>query len=146
MDTNKGTIVIELYPESAPKTVENFRALINRQFYNGLTFHRYDVGFVIQGGDPNGDGSGGPGYTIPSEAHLPGQRRHVSGVVAMARKQDPDSAGCQFYICLGPAPHLDGGYTTFGFVIKGMDVVRKIRKGDKMLNVSLKLRKEIISE
>ncbi len=145
VETNKGTLVIELYPESAPKTVENFRSLVSRGFYDGLTFHRYVPGFVIQGGDPNGDGSGGPGYTIPAEFTNPMQRKHVTGIVAMARKgDDMDSAGSQFYICLAPAPNLDGSYTTFGFVIKGMDVVRKLRKGDKMLRVTLQPRKDIV--
>ncbi|HWP35542.1 MAG TPA: peptidylprolyl isomerase [Thermodesulfobacteriota bacterium] len=125
-------IVIELYPDVAPRTVENFLALVRRGFYDGLTFHRVVPGFVVQGGDPNGDGTGGPGYAIKAEFNA---RKHVTGTVAMARAAHPDSAGSQFYICLAPQPSLDGKYTVFGQVIEGMDVVQRIRPGDVMQRV-----------
>ncbi|HZS34643.1 MAG TPA: peptidylprolyl isomerase [Methylomirabilota bacterium] len=129
-----GEIWIELFPEDAPKTVESFVALAARGFYDGLTFHRVVPGFVVQGGDPKGDGSGGPGYRLKAEFN---QRRHVRGTVAMARAQDPDSAGSQFYICFGPQPHLDGQYTVFGQVVEGMDVVDRIQRGDRMRTIRI---------
>jgi len=106
-----GEIRIEFYPEDAPKTVENFVTLAKKGFYDGLTFHRVEPGFVVQGGDPKGNGTGGPGYTIKAEFN---KQKHLRGAVAMARSQDPDSAGSQFYICFQPAPFLDGKYTVFG--------------------------------
>ena len=124
-----GEIRIELYPEDAPKTVESFITLAKKGFYDGLTFHRVVPGFVAQGGDPMGDGKGGPGYTLKAEFN---QRKHVRGTVAMARSQHPDSAGSQFYICFAPAPHLDGSYTVFGQVVMGMEVVDQIKVGDRM--------------
>jgi len=130
-----GAIEIELHPDSAPKTAENFVTLAKKGFYNGLTFHRVEPGFVAQGGDPNGNGTGGPGYSIKAEFN---ERPHKRGAVAMARAADPDSAGSQFYICLAPAPFLDGKYTVFGQVVKGMDVVDKIQIGDKMKSVTIK--------
>jgi peptidylprolyl isomerase/peptidyl-prolyl cis-trans isomerase B (cyclophilin B) len=129
-----GDIVIEFYPNDAPKTVENFVKLANKGFYNGVTFHRREEGFVIQGGDPKGNGTGGPGYTIPAEFN---KQKHVRGAVAMARTSDPNSAGSQFYICLAPANFLDGQYTVFGIVTKGMDVVDKVKVGDKMKTVKI---------
>lgn len=129
-----GAIVMELYPDVAPKTVESFVALTNKGFYNGLAFHRVVPGFVVQGGDPKGDGTGGPGYTLKAEFN---SRKHLDGSVAMARAQHPDSAGSQFYICLGPQPFLDGKYTVFGQVTDGMDVVRKIKVGDVMKTVEV---------
>jgi peptidyl-prolyl cis-trans isomerase B (cyclophilin B) len=129
-----GDIVIEFYPNDAPKTVDNFVKLANKGFYNGVTFHRREEGFVIQGGDPKGNGTGGPGYTIPAEFN---KQKHVRGAVAMARTQDPNSAGSQFYICLAPANFLDGQYTVFGIVTKGMDVVDKVKVGDKMKTVKI---------
>lgn len=129
-----GDIVIEFYPEDAPKTVENFVTLAKKGFYDGVKFHRREENFVIQGGDPKGDGTGGPGYTIKAEFN---KQRHVRGAVAMARTQDPNSAGSQFYICLGPAHFLDNQYTVFGIVTKGMDVVDKVRVGDKMKAVKI---------
>jgi cyclophilin family peptidyl-prolyl cis-trans isomerase len=133
LETTQGKIVIELYPDSAPITVANFRKLIKRGFYDGLTFHRYVQDFVIQGGDPAGDGIGGPGYAITDEFN---ERKHVTGSVAMAHA-GPNTAGSQFYICLAPAPHLNGGYTVFGQVIQGMDNVFKLREGDKMTKITL---------
>jgi peptidylprolyl isomerase/peptidyl-prolyl cis-trans isomerase B (cyclophilin B) len=129
-----GEIRIELYPEDAPKHVESFVTLSKKGFYNGLTFHRVEPGFVAQGGDPKGNGTGGPGYTLKAEFN---QRKHVRGTLAMARSQDPDSAGSQFYICFAPAPFLDGKYTVFGQVVQGMEVVDKIRVGDKMKTVRI---------
>jgi cyclophilin family peptidyl-prolyl cis-trans isomerase len=129
-----GDIVIEFYPEDAPKTVDNFVKLAKKGFYDGLTFHRREERFVIQGGDPKGNGSGGPGYTIPAEFN---KQKHVRGAVAMARTQDPNSAGSQFYICLAPANFLDGQYTVFGIVTKGMDVADKVKVGDKMKTVKI---------
>ena len=104
IETDKGKMVIELYPDVAPKTVDNFKKLIGEGFYNGLNFHRVEPGFVIQGGDPKGDGTGGPGYTIAAEFN---KKPHVRGTVAMARSQDPDSAGSQFYVALDRLASLD---------------------------------------
>ena len=124
-----GEIRIELYPEDAPKTVESFVTLTKKGFYDGLKFHRIVPGFVAQGGDPKGDGTGGPGYTLKAEFN---KRKHVRGTVAMARSQHPDSAGSQFYISFAPAPHLDNDYTVFGQVTSGMDVVDSLQQGDKI--------------
>lgn len=134
METDKGVIEFVLYPDTAPNTVANFISLAKKGFYDGLTFHRVVADFVIQGGDPNGDGSGGPGYLIKAEF---GTRKHLEGTVAMARGEDPNSAGSQFYICLMPQPGLDGNYTVFGQLTRGMDVVKAIEIGDKILKVSL---------
>jgi len=126
VETNMGTFKFELFPDKAPITVKNFIKLAEAGFYDGLTFHRVVPGFVIQGGDPKGDGTGGPGYTIKGEFN-PELKHDAAGVVAMARRgNDPDSAGSQFYITLAPAPHLDGKYAIFGRVIEGLDVVLKI--------------------
>lgn len=132
---NGGVIELEFYSKDAPKTVENFITLAKKDFYNGLTFHRVEPGFVVQGGDPNGDGTGGPGYQIKAEFNA---NPHVRGSLAMARSADPDSAGSQFYICLEAAPFLNGKYTVFGKVTKGMEVVDKIQIGDKMKSVEIK--------
>jgi peptidyl-prolyl cis-trans isomerase B (cyclophilin B) len=129
-----GEIKFDFFPEDAPKTVENFVTLARKGFYDGLTFHRVEPGFVVQGGDPQGNGMGGPGYKIKAEFN---KQKHVRGAVAMARSNDPDSAGSQFYIVLAPANFLDGKYTVFGMVTSGMDVVDKIRVGDKMKSVKI---------
>jgi peptidyl-prolyl cis-trans isomerase B (cyclophilin B) len=129
-----GEIAIEFFPEDAPKTVENFVTLAKKGFYDGLTFHRVEPNFVVQGGDPKGDGTGGPGYKIKAEFN---KQKHVRGVLAMARSQSPDSAGSQFYITLAPAHFLDGQYTVFGRVTSGMEVVDKIKVGDKMKSVKI---------
>ena len=129
---NGNEIRLELYPADAPKTVENFVTLAKKGFYNNLTFHRVVPNFVVQGGCPKGNGTGGPGYTIPAEFN---KQKHVRGTVAMARSQDPDSAGSQFYICYGPTPHLDGSYTVFGKVVSGMEHVDRIKQGDRMKTV-----------
>lgn len=123
IETTMGTIKFKFYREDAPGTVKNFIKLADEHFYDGLIFHRVIKGFMIQGGCPKGDGTGDPGYKIKAEFNT---RKHVPGTVAMARAQDPDSAGSQFYICLGKSAFLDGKYTVFGQVIEGMDVVKKI--------------------
>jgi peptidyl-prolyl cis-trans isomerase B (cyclophilin B) len=128
------TIDIEFYPEDAPKTVANFVTLAKQGFYNGLTFHRVVPDFVVQGGCPKGNGTGGPGYTIPAEFNT---QKHVRGTVAMARSQHPDSAGSQFYICYGATPHLDRNYTVFGQVTAGMEHVDRIKQGDRMKSVEI---------
>ena len=124
-----GVIEAELYRDIAPITVDNFVKLANKGFYNGLTFHRVIKGFVLQGGCPLGNGTGGPGYTIKGEFASNGVKnplKHEAGVLSMARARDPNSAGSQFFIMHKAAPHLDGQYAAFGKVIKGMDVVDKI--------------------
>ena len=136
IETKYGKIYIELFTDGAPNTVENFKKLAEQGFYDGLTFHRYEPGFVIQGGDPEGTGAGGPGYTIKAEIN---SHKHLKGAVGMARRSDDlDSAGSQFYITLQETPALDGGYTVFGQVVGGMDVVMKLRAGDGMEKVTVK--------
>ena len=128
------TIDLAFYPADAPKTVENFVTLAKKGFYNGLTFHRVVPDFVVQGGCPKGDGTGGPGHTIPAEFNA---QKHLRGSVAMARSQHPDSAGSQFYICYGATPHLDKNYTVFGTVTSGMEHVDRIKQGDRMKTVEI---------
>ncbi|WP_346668114.1 peptidylprolyl isomerase [uncultured Subdoligranulum sp.] len=126
---NGKTIDIELNPETAPITCENFEKLVKQGFYNGLTFHRVIPGFMIQGGCPKGNGTGGPGWTIKGEfAHngVANNLKHTRGVISMARAMDPNSAGSQFFIMHQDAPHLDGEYAAFGKVVSGMDVVDEI--------------------
>lgn len=126
-----GTIEAELYPHIAPNTVNNFISLANSGFYNNLTFHRIIEGFMIQGGDPEGTGMGGPGYSIKGEFGSNGFYNdlvHSAGVLSMARSQNKDSAGSQFFIMAEDSPHLDGEYAAFGKVISGMDVVKSIEK------------------
>ena len=129
-----GEITIEFFPDDAPKTVENFVKLAKDGFYDNLVFHRVVPGFVVQGGDPKGNGTGGPGYTIKAEFN---KNKHVRGSVAMARSAHPDSAGSQFYITYGAQPHLDGSYTVFGRVTSGMEHVDQIKQGDKMTSVRI---------
>ena len=131
---NGNAIRIEFFPEDAPKTVENFVTLAKKGFYNGLTFHRVVPDFVVQGGCPKGTGTGGPGYQIKAEFN---KQKHVRGAVAMARSQDPDSAGSQFYICYGTPPHRDGQYTVFGKVVAGIENIDKIKQGDRMTSVAI---------
>lgn len=124
-----GTIELELYPEVAPNTVNNFISLANSGFYDGLTFHRVIKGFMIQGGDPDGVGTGGPGYSIVGEFTSNGfanSLKHTKGVISMARSKNPNSAGSQFFITSADASHLDGDYAAFGKVISGIEVVEKI--------------------
>ena len=122
-----GTVEIELFADAAPETVNSFVFLARDGFYDGLIFHRVIDGFVAQGGDPLGTGTGGPGYTVPRELS---DHKHVEGALAMARSADPDSAGSQFYICLAETPFLDGEYAVFGMVRSGMEVVHAIPKGE----------------
>ena len=125
-----GVIKAELYPDKAPNTVNNFISLIKHKFYDGLTFHRVIEGFMIQGGDPAGNGTGGPGYSIAGEFRMNGfaqnDIKHLRGVLSMARSMMPDSAGSQFFIMHENASHLDGQYAAFGKVTEGMDVVDRI--------------------
>ncbi len=123
---NGGVVTAELYPEVAPNTVNNFVSLVNKGFYNGLIFHRVIPGFMVQGGDPEGTGIGGPGYAIKGEFSLNGVKNdliHERGVLSMARTARPNSAGSQFFIMVAPAPHLDGSYAAFGKVTSGMEVI-----------------------
>ena len=150
METNKGVIKFRVYKAEAPITAANFIDLVNKGFYNGLTFHRFEPGFCIQGGDPKGNGSGGyvnpktgAERTIKLEINPsdPNLSHDSAGVVAMARSANPDSASSQFYFTLGPAKFLDtngGGYAVFGRVTEGLDVVKALRKGDKMIKVTAK--------
>jgi len=151
-----GTITGELYPDLAPISVENFEKLSSSGFYNGLNFHRVEPGFVVQGGDPKGDGTGGPGYTIPGEfetntgvytlpANLKDKAKHVYGSLAMARSADLNSAGSQFYIVTGQEADvnvagLNGKYAVFGKVTQGMDLVVKIQKGDKIKSIKIEVK------
>lgn len=134
IEMEKGNIVFEMFPDTAPKTVERISHLIESGFYNGLKFHRVVPGFVIQGGDPLGNGTGGSGVKLPAEFN---NKPHVTGSVAMARAADPNSADSQFYICLAPQPSLDGKYTVFGQVTEGLEVIQKVRIGDVMKKVTL---------
>lgn len=136
--TSKGEIECELFAGDAPISVTNFKYLADGGFYDGLTFHRVEPGFVIQGGDPTGTGTGGPGYTIPAEI----KRKHSRGALAWARTGDavnPDrrSSGSQFYITLDATPFLDGAYTVFGQTTGGMEVVESIRRGDTIESVKI---------
>jgi len=143
MDTSKGLIKIEIFKDNAPITSENFLDLVGRGFYNGLSFHRYEPGFCVQGGDPQGNGRGGfvdpatgKERTITLEV-TPKLRHSEAGMVAMARSNNPNSASSQFYFTLGPATFLDGQYAVFGKVISGLEVVKELRQGDKMDKVSV---------
>ena len=127
--TNGDVMKAELYPEIAPNTVNNFISLVQKGFYDGLIFHRVISGFMIQGGDPQGTGMGGPGYSIKGDFAMNGVRndlKHTRGVLSMARSMMPNSAGSQFFIMHANAPHLDGQYAAFGKVVEGLDVVDKI--------------------
>ena len=127
--TDGSIMKAELYPDTAPNTVNNFISLVKKGFYDGLIFHRVISGFMIQGGCPDGTGMGGPGYQIRgefSQNHFKNDLRHTAGVLSMARAMNPDSAGSQFFIMHEAAPHLDGSYAAFGKIIEGMDVVNKI--------------------
>jgi len=135
IETDKGTIKAELFTEKAPITTKNFIDLANSGFYDGLTFHRVEPNFVIQGGDPNGDGTGGSGKNIDLE--IVPELKHVEGALAMARSQDPNSASSQFYFTLAPSHFLDGNYAVFGKAVEGMDVIKQIQVGDKMNKVSI---------
>ena len=155
ISTEKGTMKAELYADETPGTVANFVELAGHNFYDGLTFHRVIPGFVIQGGCPNtrdldtdqviaaagnpfaGLGTGGPGYCIKEEYSINPNNHHADGALAMARSQNPDSAGSQFYLCLGAQPRLDSGYTVFGQTIEGMDVIAQLRVGDVIEGIEI---------
>lgn len=149
-----GSVVMELYPEIAPNTVNNFISLIKSGFYDNNTFHRLVQGFVLQGGDPDGEGTGGPGYTIKgefSENGFDNDLKHEKGVLSMARSQEMDSAGSQFFIMLGKSDYLDGNYAAFGKVIDGFDLIERIEKNEKVadsesgkLQTNLVLKKTLI--
>lgn len=149
VSTNKGTFTMGFFYDTAPEHVGNFVKLVRDGFYDGLTFHRYVVEFVIQGGDPDGSGQGGPGYTLPAEIST--EHKHVKGAVGMARLGDdvnPEkrSSGSQYYICLDATPHLDGEYTVWAEVIDGMDVVLQLRMGDIMEKIEIKPKGEATGE
>lgn len=133
VETNKGSFTIELY-EDTPITTANFVKLVSEGFYDGLTFHRYEPGFVIQGGDPSGDGTGGSDENIQLEVV---GKSHSRGTVGMARSSDPDSASSQFFVNLADNSFLDSGYAVFGEVVEGMDVVDLLRAGDKIISIKL---------
>jgi len=127
--TNKGDIIIELFENQAPNTVANFINLVQRGFYNGLTFHRVLAGFMAQGGDPAGNGTGGPGYSIACECYRPDARQHFRGTLSMAHA-GRDTGGSQFFLTFVPTPHLDGRHTVFGRVVEGMDVLAQLQRRD----------------
>ena len=142
MKLKDGMVVIELFPDKAPKHVEQIKRLIRQGFYDNLAFHRVIDGFMAQGGDPRGDGTGGSGKNIPAEfSNTP----HKRGILSMARAQDPNSADSQFFIVLKDSPFLDGQYTVFGRVISGMEFIDKIKKGSPMKNGSVINPDKIIS-
>jgi len=132
--TDKGDIVFTFFPDDAPNHTAAFMKLADAGFYDGLSFHRVEPGFVVQGGDPDGNGTGGPGYRLKAEFNA---RPHLRGTVAMARSSDPNSAGSQFYICLDDARFLDGQYTVFGQMSEGFEALDAIRRGDAMQKVSV---------
>lgn len=136
IETEKGRIKFVLYEDQAPITTANFIGLAENGFYDGLSFHRVEPNFVIQGGDPKGNGTGGSGKHIKLEVS-PGLKHGEAGGVAMARSSQPDSASSQFYITLAPTPFLDGNYAVFGRVVEGLDVAQQIRVGDKMTSVTI---------
>ena len=150
-----GAIVIELYPDIAPNTVNNFIYLVKTGFYDNNNFHRLEKGFVLQGGDPTGTGTGGPGYHIQGEFtnnNFKNELKHTKGIVSMARSTLPNSAGSQFFIMLGDNETLDGNYAAFGKVIKGMDIIEKIEKIEKVqdtktgiLKTNLKIKKALVN-
>lgn len=131
IDTTEGTIVAELYPKDAPQHVNSFVFLAREGFYDGVIFHRVIPGFMIQGGDPTGTGTGGPGYKVKAEFN---SRKHTRGVLSAARSSDPNSAGSQFFVMHDVAPHLDGQYSAFGAVTSGIEVVDKIASAPRDRN------------
>lgn len=143
IETTRGSITVELYEDKAPITAGNFIDLVQRGFYDGLTFHRYVPGFVIQGGDPKGDGTGGfvdpqTGKERRIKLEVSSELKHgAPGALAMARSNDPNSASSQFYITVGKADYLDGNYAVFGRVTEGMDAVNQLRQGDKIVKATV---------
>lgn len=134
ISTDKGDMVFTFFPDDAPMHCAAFIKLAEDGFYNGLNFHRVEPGFVIQGGDPEGDGTGGPGYRLKAEFN---DKPHIRGAVAMARSSNPDSAGSQFYVCLNDARFLDKQYTVFGQLSDGYETLDDIRRGDTMTTVTI---------
>jgi peptidyl-prolyl cis-trans isomerase B (cyclophilin B) len=132
--TDRGDIVVRLFPDDAPMHAAAFLKLVRAGFYDGLAFHRVEPGFVVQGGDPSGNGTGGPGYSLKAEFN---ERPHARGTLAMARSSNPDSAGSQFYFCLADARFLDGQYTVFGTMTEGFEALDAIRRGDKMQKLTV---------
>lgn len=143
LETDKGDIYLDLYDDKTPVTTGSFLDLVGSGFYDGLTFHRVIPNFMIQGGDPKGDGSGGPGFTIPDEADK--GLKHVRGSLSMAKTPTPNSGSTQFFVCHSPQAHLDGVHTVFGECIQGMDVVDKIQQGDN-INKAVILKKSDLAE
>ena len=135
--TSKGTIRVQLAGLDAPIHVGNFVELSTKGFYNGLKFHRYEPDFVIQGGDPKGNGTGGPGYSIHEEYTTNPNNSHEDGALAMARSSMPNSAGSQFYFCLGAQHFLDPNYTVFGQTVEGLDVIKELRAGDTIESIEI---------
>lgn len=135
IDTDRGTIELDLYPQHAPQTVNNFVFLAGQGFYDGVSFHRVISDFMIQGGDPTGTGRGGPGYQFGDETKG-NPLKHETGVISMANA-GPNTNGSQFFITHSPQPHLDGRHTVFGKVVKGQEVVNAIRQGDRMVKVKI---------
>ena len=141
LELKTGRVVIELRPDIAPKHVARIKELARKKFYDGLTFHRVIDGFMVQGGDPRGDGTGGSGQNLPAEFS---SEKHVRGVTSMARARHPNSADSQFFIMLGDAPYLDNKYTIWGKVVRGMDHVDQIKKGDRRRNGAVRNPDKII--
>lgn len=135
IEMDKGKVVIELFEQDAPKTVANFEKLINQGFYDGISFHRVIKGFVAQGGCPEGNGTGGPGYNIPCETKG-NPNKHERGSLSMAHR-GPNTGGSQFFIVYEPQPHLDGLHTVFGKVLEGMDIIDHVSQGDTMNKVTI---------
>lgn len=142
LDLKDGRVVIELRPDLAPKHVARIKELARQKFYDGIVFHRVIEGFMAQTGDPTGTGAGGSGQKLPAEFN---KEPHVRGTVSMARANNPNSADSQFFICFGPAPFLDRGYTVWGKVVSGMEFVDKIKKGDAQANGSVDQPDKIVS-
>jgi len=146
MDLESGRVVIELRPDLAPKHVARIKALVRQGFYDGLSFHRVIDGFMAQGGDPKGDGTGGSGQRIPAEFSPPSVAKHLRGTVSMARSQHADSADSQFFICFEPAPFLDGKYTIWGQVVEGMELVDQLERGEPVRDPDHILRMSIAAD
>jgi len=142
LELKDGTVVIQLFPEIAPRHVLQIKQLVTQKFYDGLTFHRVIDGFMVQGGCPHGTGTGGLTQTLPAEFN---NEKHLRGTCSMARAQDPNSASCQFFICLQAQPSLDGQYTIWGKVVEGMELVDNIKKGDPKANGMVENPDKIIS-
>lgn len=135
IETEKGNMVLELFASDVPKTVNNFVFLARDGFYDGTTFHRVVADFMIQGGDPEGTGYGNPGYTFADEFT---EHTHVAGTLSMANSGQPNTNGCQFFICYAPQPHLDGKHSVFGQLVEGWDVLEKIEQGDTIVRITIK--------